>query len=153
MTSINIVDLIENTPITKLSGTYNNKLILKVKENFTESQQRLFVSSFYCFLNYNQTTDFVIDLDDVWKWLGFSQKVNSKKVLERHFVIDIDYKVMLCRSQEQTKEGRGGCNKEQIMLNVKTFKLFCIKAGTSKHILCYEKTYIMHINTYKNVNL
>jgi hypothetical protein len=132
MASINIVDLIENTPITKLSGTYNNKLILKVKENFTESQQRLFVSSFYCFLNYNQTTDFVIDLDDVWKWLGFSQKVNSKKVLERNFVIDIDYKVMLCRSQEQTKEGRGGCNKEQIMLNVKTFKLFCIKAGTSK---------------------
>jgi phage anti-repressor protein len=53
-------------------------------------------------------------------------------LLERNFVIDIDYKVMLCRSQDQTKNGRGGNNKEQITLNVKTFKFFCIKAGTDK---------------------
>ena len=39
---------------------------------------------------------------------------------------------MLSRSGEQTNEGRGGHNREQVMLNIKTFKLFCIKAGTKK---------------------
>ena len=37
-------------------------------------QQKLFVSSFYCYLNYDKNKDFVIDLDNVWKWLGFSNK-------------------------------------------------------------------------------
>lgn len=80
MQSLNIIDLIEKNPITKLTDTYNNKLFIKIKETFTESQQQLFISSFYCYLNYNQTKYFVIDLDDIWKWVGFSQKVNAKKI-------------------------------------------------------------------------
>ena len=39
---------------------------------------------------------------------------------------------MLTQSGEQKNERRGGHNKEKIMLNIKTFKLLCIKAGTSK---------------------
>ena len=132
MTSLNIVRLIESTTITKLSGSYNNKLLLRIKEHFTESQQQLFVTSFYCYLNYNQTTDYVIDLDNVWEWLGFNQKYGAKRVLEKHFIIDVDYKVLLPKLGERTNDGRGGNNKETIMLNVKTFKLFCIKAGTQK---------------------
>lgn len=34
--------------------------------------------------------------------------------------------------REQTNRTRGGSNKEKIMLNVKTFKLFCLKSGTTK---------------------
>ena len=132
MASFNVVSLIENTTITKLSGTYNSKLLKRIKEHFTESQQQLFVTSFYCYLNYNQTTDFVIDLDNVWEWLGFTQKSSAKRVLERHFILDTDYKNLLYRSAEQDGNTHGGHNKEIIMLNVKTFKLFCIKAGTQK---------------------
>jgi len=132
MTSLNVVSLIENTNITKLSGTYNNKLLKRIKDHFTESQQQLFVTSFYCYLNYHQTTDFVIDLDNVWEWLGFNQKYGAKRVLERHFNIDTDYKNLLPRSGEQDGNNHGGHNKEVIMLNIKTFKLFCIKAGTQK---------------------
>ena len=132
MQSLNVVHLIEKTTITKLSGSYNNRLLQRIKDHFTESQQQLFVTSFYCYLNYNQTTDFVIDLDNLWKWLGFSQKAAAKKVLEKHFNINVDYKVLLCQLDEQTNDGRGGHNKETIMLNIKTFKLFCIKAGTKK---------------------
>ncbi len=33
--SIDIVNLIENNPITKLSGNYQTKLVEKVKNNFT----------------------------------------------------------------------------------------------------------------------
>ena len=130
--SLNIVDLIENNPITKLSHECTNHFINKIKETFTETQQQLFVSSFYCYLNYNQTTDFVIDLDNVWKWLGFSQKAMAKRCLQKNFIIEKDYKVLICQSAEQKNDTRGGHNKEIIMLNIRTFKLFCIKAGTEK---------------------
>jgi hypothetical protein len=130
--SLNIVNLIENNPIIKLSNTYNNKLLEKIKENFTETQQQLFISSFYCYLHYNQITDFVIDLDNIWQWLGFSQKAMAKRTLEKHFKIEKDYKFLLCRTAEQDKEQHGGHNKQTILLNIKTFKLFCIKAETKK---------------------
>ena len=39
--------------------------------------------------------DFVIDFDTVWKWVGFMRKDSAKKVLEKHFVSDVDYKFHL----------------------------------------------------------
>lgn len=132
MQSFDIVNLIEANPITKLSATYNNKFICKIKESFTTMEQQLFVSSLYCYLNYNPN-DFVIGLDNIWNWLGFSQKVNAKVLLEKHFVVDKDYKYLLLNIQEQSKQTkRGGHNKETIMLTLKAFKLFCIKAETKK---------------------
>jgi hypothetical protein len=135
MQSLDIVNLIESNPITKLTNDYNNKLLIKIKQNFTETEQQLFISSFYCYLNYNSTTDFVIDLDNVWKWLGFGQKINAKRVLEKNFIIDIDYKNLLnlkVKQESNEEKKHGGHNKETIMLTVKTFKLFCIKAETTK---------------------
>jgi hypothetical protein len=138
--SLNIVELIENNPITKLSSSYNGKLLTKIQDNFTDFEQQLFVSSFYCYLNCDQKNDFVIDLDNVWKWLDFNQKYAAKRILEQNFIIDKDYKVLLPFAGEQTfapeasgaKKGRGGHNKETIMLTVKTFKSLCLKAGTKK---------------------
>jgi hypothetical protein len=134
MQTLDIVNLIETNPITKLTNAYNNKLLNKIKENFTETEQQLFVSSFFCYLNYNSTSDFVIDLDNIWKWLEFKQKVNAKVLLEKHFKIEIDYKNLLLLQQKQDNDHKkhGGHNKEKIMLTVKTFKLFCIKAETKK---------------------
>lgn len=131
MTTINIVELIEKNPITKLSGTYNNRLLTKIKERFTETEQQLFVASFYCFLNY-QKNDFVIDLDDIWKWLGFNQKFNAKRVLEKNFTLNKDYINLVLKLEEQDKKKHGGNNKETVMMNVKTFKLLCLKSGTKK---------------------
>ena len=62
MQDMNIVELIEKNPITRLSNIYNNKLLIKIKENFTDFEQQLFVSSFYCYLNYDKNIDFVVDL-------------------------------------------------------------------------------------------
>jgi hypothetical protein len=131
MESLNIVELIENNPITKFSSDYNNKLLVKIKDSFTDFQQQLFLSSFYCYLKYHPTNDFVIDLDDVWKWMDFFQKQRAKELLEKNFVIDKDYKCLLTFESEQ-KKGRGGHNIKKIMLNVKTFKSLCLKAGTKK---------------------
>ena len=132
MEELNIVDLIENNPITKLTGNnYQSKMVTKIKEGFNNFEQQMFVSSFYCFLNCNSKSDFVIDLDNVWEWLGFKQKVNAKTLLEKNFVIDNDYKVSFLLQQEQ-KKGRGGNNHQKILMTVKTFKSMCLKAGTKK---------------------
>lgn len=129
--SLNIVDLIENNTILNLSPDYNNRFINKVKETFTETQQQLFVSSFYCYLNYHQTNDFVIDLDNIWKWLGFHAKQNAKILLEKCFIINKDY-TLLIPQHKQSCDTKGGHNKQTFLLNIRTFKLFCIKAGTAK---------------------
>ena len=129
--SVDIVNLIESNPITKLSGNYQSKLVHKVKNNFSNYEQQLFLSSFYCFLKYDSKNDYVIDLDNVWQWLGFSSKFNAKRLLENNFTINNNYKLLLLQPEKQTNT-KGGHNKETFMLNIDTFKKFCLKAGTKK---------------------
>jgi hypothetical protein len=129
--SIDIVNLIESNPITKLNGNYQSKLVEKVQKHFNSYEQQMFVASFYCYLKHDSKNDFVIDLDNVWKWLGFNSKFNSKRLLEKFFKNDVDYKKSLLQTEKQTNI-KGGQNKEIIMLNVETFKKFCLKSGTKK---------------------
>jgi len=131
MTTLNIVELIENNPIARLSNTYQGRLVSKIQSKFNTEDQKLFVASFYSYLNYNSKTDFVIDLDNVWKWIGFGQKDTAKRILEKFFILNKDYNVLLRRSPEQ-KKGRGGHNKETFMLTINAFKRFCLKAETKK---------------------
>ena len=162
-TSVNIVNLIENNPISKFNTTkYQSKLIEKLQSKFTNYEQQLFLSSFYCYLKYDKINDFIIDLDDVWKWLGFSKKYHAKYLLEKQFIIDKDYKCLLPKvlyqttehnnslyhevkqkiivdddeivqnSKKESKSSRGGHNREIITMNIKTFKKLCLKTGTKK---------------------
>ncbi len=126
---LNIIDLIETNPITKLSKDYNVKLLSKIRSHFTNFEQQLFLSSFYCFFNHDQKNDFVIDLDKVWKWMGFAQKVTAKTLLEKHFTLDKDF-IKIYNNAVNT--GKGGHNRDIYMLSVKTFKSMCLKAGTKK---------------------
>ena len=151
--TLNIVELIEKNPITKLSQKYNNILLEKLQENFSTFEQQLFVSSFYCYLNYNKNTDFVVDLDDVWRWMGFSQKIAAKTMLEKNFKINVDYTVSVpeFKKSEQpenasggsdeeqptestvpSKPKNGGQNKQTIKLTIRCFKSLCLKAQTNK---------------------
>ena len=142
--SVDIVNLIESNPITKLNGNYQSKLITKVQNNFNNYEQQMFIASFYCYLKHDYKSDFVINLDNVWQWLDFSSKHKSKELLNKHFIINKDFRTLLTPSGEQTnstlgsqvgetkKDTRGGHNKEIIMLNIETFKKFCLKAGTKK---------------------
>ena len=130
--SVDIVNLIESNPITKLNGNYQSKLVEKVQKTFNNYEQQMFVASFYCYLKHDNKNDFVIDLDNVWKWLGFQQKYHAKCGLEKNFTINKDYKIIAPEASGAKKGNRGGHNKEIIMLNVETFKKFCLKAGTKK---------------------
>lgn len=129
--SIDIVNLIEQNSNIQLNDN-GNKLIEKIKNQFTNYEQQLFLSSFYCFLSHDPNNDFIIDLDNVWKWLGFNQKVKAKALLESHFKVNIHYQKLLSRLGKQDDKIHGGHNKEIFMLNINTFKKFCLKAGTQK---------------------
>jgi len=94
-TKFDIIKLIEKNSITRLSKEYENKLVNKIKTSFSNSEQQIFLASFYCYLKYDSTNDFVIDFDNVWKWVGFTRKDNAKTLLEKYFTKNIDYKIYL----------------------------------------------------------
>jgi phage anti-repressor protein len=129
--SVDIVNLIESNPIAKLIGNYQSAMVDKIKARFNTYEQQMFVSSFYCYLNYDEG-EFVIDLDSVWQWLAFSQKIRAKELLEKNFVENTDYTIIAPQHYGAKKDARGGHNKETIMLTIPAFKRFCLKAGTKK---------------------
>jgi len=129
--SVDIVNLIESNPITKLIGNYQSAMVDKIKARFNTYEQQMFVSSFYCYLNHDEG-DFVIDLDSVWQWLAFSQKIRAKELLEKYFVENTDYTIIAPQHYAAKKDARGGHNKETIMLTIPAFKRFCLKAGTKR---------------------
>jgi phage anti-repressor protein len=134
MSELNIIELIENHPISKLTNTYNVKLLDKIKTNFSDTEQQLFIGSFYCYLNYDTKKDFVVDLDDVWKWMGFSKKYYANTVLTKHFTEKTDY-INLATADAVARsddEKWGGQNIKKIMMTIKCFKSLCLKAQTKK---------------------
>tara|TARA_Y100000389_G_scaffold68803_1_gene65332 strand:- start:3963 stop:5858 length:1896 start_codon:yes stop_codon:yes gene_type:complete len=151
--TLDIVKLIENNPIVSLSEKSNDKLLKKIKENFNEEDQKLFLSSFYCFFKYDPFKDFVIDLDEVWSWIGFSRKSNAKTILEKYFKKEIDYKVFAA-VLTATKKGSGGHNSLKTLMSVNTFKSLCLKANTSKasqiHDYYMKIEKIMHETLHEN---
>lgn len=135
--TLDIVGLIENNPISRLSSTYNSKLLIKIKETFTEFEEQLFVSSFYCYLNYDKTKDFIVDLNNVWKWIGFSQKVSAERMLESNFQSGIDYTKSAPHFggavlKDTNVKQNGGQNKQIVMMTIKCFKSLCLKSQTKK---------------------
>jgi hypothetical protein len=60
------------------------------------------------------------------KWLGFSQKVRAKELLEKSFKINTDYKKLLSLQRKQYNQQKGGHNKETFMLNIETFKKYSL---------------------------
>ena len=145
MSSLNVIELIEKSPITRLNKEYEHRFIEKVKENFSENEQQIFLSSFFMYINYDQNKDFVVDFEFVWKWCGFTRKDSGKKLLEKHFTKDIDFIFKnfappysgkpieyINNTENYTQNNLGGRPSEYIYLTVNTFKKFCLKAGTKK---------------------
>ena len=58
--SVDIVNLIESNPITKLNGNYKSKFVEKVQNKCNTYEQQMFLASFYCYLKHDNKNDFVI---------------------------------------------------------------------------------------------
>ena len=57
---------------------------MKIKDKFTDEEHKMFVASFYCFLKYNPTSDFVIDMH--YKALVNQQVKQTKGVIIKKFI-------------------------------------------------------------------
>jgi hypothetical protein len=139
-----------------------NRFINKLQEHFSEEEQSLYVCHLFLYLNYHPTADYIVNLENVWKFIGFANKENAKRTIKNNFVEGEDYKKLLVRTDEQLqillvpkdeqriKDTRGGHNQEIILLNVDTFKNLCMIAKTEngKKIRRY---YVKLENVYNNL--
>ena len=117
----------------------DDKLINLIKEKFDENDNELFQLSFKLYTStQNNPEDYLINLDDIYKWIGFSRKSDAKKLLINSFNENKDYKILLRRSPQQDYNQHGGNNKEQIMLTIICFKKFCMKSSTKQADKIYD---------------
>jgi hypothetical protein len=127
-----------------LINTLDERLYEILKEEMKEDEQKQFINSFKIYLEHgDDDTKFIISLDDVWEWVGFTRKDNAKTLLTKNFIENKDYIIEVSKKSLSTggpapagPPSKGGNKKtgekEIILLNVSTFKKFCMKASTTR---------------------
>jgi hypothetical protein len=126
--TINFNDLVKNSNTT-LNLSLQTKMTLILNKEFTEEQQKWYIANLFMYMNYHPTNDYPINLEHVFKMIGFANKENAKRTLKNNFTLNEDYKKLLVRTDEQVpniKDGKNiggaGLNNETVMLNIDTFK-------------------------------
>ncbi len=77
-----------NTSLTNI----DDRLISLIKAELNTEEQQQFVNSFKLYLEYgDDDTKFIINFDDIWKWIGFTQKGHAKTLLTKKFIENIDF--------------------------------------------------------------
>ncbi len=101
-----------------------------VRSEFTQEELGIFKESFFLTIcsGYDVEKDFVVDLDDVWETLGFSNKHKAVELLKKHFNESEHY--LLTQLGEQLFNGGAGMNKKSYKMTINTFKKLCLKANT-----------------------
>jgi phage anti-repressor protein len=125
-TTIDFSQLIKNTTF---SLDLQSKLVDKLNNDFTEEEQKWYIANLYMYLNYHVTEDYPINLENVFKMIGFANKGNAKRTLENNFELNIDYKIILLPREKKQNAGR---SEEDILLNIDTFKSLCMLAKTDQ---------------------
>ena len=126
--TVNFSELVKNSKTKlNLSLNYESKMIDLLNNEFTEEQSQWYIANLYMFLNYHPTNDYPINLEHVYKMIGFANKGNAMKTIKSNFVENEDYKTSLLPKE---KSSWGGSGSEQIMLNTDTFKNLCMIAKT-----------------------
>jgi len=146
--SINFKDLVKNVNTT-LSFNIETKMINIINKEFNEEEQKWYIANLYIYMHYHPTNDYPINLEDVFKMIGFANKGNAMKTIKSNFTKDEDYKILLVRKDDRKNEG--GFNKEDVMLNVDTFKNLCMLAKTKKGKEI-RKYYVKLENIYNQLN-
>ncbi|MBL1177632.1 MAG: hypothetical protein FWK01_21495 [Pantanalinema sp. GBBB05] len=70
--------------------------------------------------------EFPVDLDDAWRWIGYSSKQKAKDKLTLNFIEGVDFLT------EWLKKGGRGRSSEQIVLTIDCFKSLAMMAGTER---------------------
>ena len=122
------MDLIEKSD--KISVRFRSELLTNIQTIFAEEQHQWYIANLFMYINYHPINDYPINLENVYKMIGFANKGNAMKTIKSNFTKDDDYKVALLRTEKRKNEG--GFNKEEILLNVDTFKNLCMIVKTDK---------------------
>jgi len=99
---------------------------------FTNEEQQIFLQHFKGFLN--KDDEFIINIEFVFKWIGFARKDHAKRLLEKYFIIDSDYILNNDYTQFPIKGEHNNKFKtnEIILLTPNCFKQLCLLANTDK---------------------
>lgn len=145
--AINFKELVKNSNTT-LSLNLETKMINILNMEFTEEEQQWYIANLYIYMNYHPTNDYPINLEDIFHMIGFANKGNAMKTIKNNFTKDEDYKVVLFHSEKRKNEG--GFNKEDVFLNIDTFKNLCMLAKTDKGKQI-RKYYVKLENIYNKI--
>ena len=108
-----------------------------------------FINDFFKIIDYKEVNslDKTIDLENVVKWLNI-QKKKAKETLIQTYKNNIDYVII----KEKKSIGRGGHNKETILLTINCFKKFCqlTKSIKGNEVREYFIQVESLLNKYKN---
>ena len=104
---------------------------------FSTSKEQNIVHHTSPYLQYDQETSFVVDLDDVCKLTFIERKDVAKRLLLKHFIYDVDYQITTAPHTGNP----GGSNKETIMLTPNSFIDFCTHQSEDGRIVrtCYKR--------------
>ena len=110
----------------------DNYLELLINTKFSHINKELLKLNFSLYISQRNNPDaFIINLDDIYLWLGFGRKDTAKKLLINKFIRDKDYSILTNRIQV-------GRPCETILLTVKAFKKFSLLASTKESEQIYD---------------
>ena len=109
-----------------VANTTDCMLTDMLREEFDDNEKAHFMLNFHLYLAYgNKPNAFVINLEDIREWLGFTTKGKAKHLLVNNFDQDNDFTIA-------TVAQDNGRPLEKILMNVSTFKELCMIAKTAK---------------------
>jgi phage anti-repressor protein len=130
--TFNFNELVKNS-YTTLSLNCQSKLIKILNKEFSHEEQQWYIANLYVYMNYHPTNDYPINLEHIFKMIGFANKGNAMKTIKSNFVKDEDYKIVIFRTEKNLDvKDLGGRRSEDVMLNIDTFKNLCMIAKTEK---------------------
>ena len=91
--TINFQELVR-TSNTTLSLGVQTEMIQHLSEEFTSEQQQWYIANLYVYMHYHPTDDYPINLENVYKMIGFANKGNAMKAIKSNFIKEEDYKVV-----------------------------------------------------------
>jgi hypothetical protein len=156
--TINFNELVKNSNTT-LSLNLETKMINILNTEFTEKEQQWYIANLYIYMNYHPTNDYPINLEHVFKMIGFANKGNAMKTIKSNFVKDEDYKLLIIpreKKQNASSSGDGkagpstnnlggaGLNEETIIFPTEKNKLLETRGRKNEDVM-------LNIDTFKNL--
>ncbi len=125
----NTIIMQNNNPLT----TIDERLFKLMKDQMNTEEQLQFINSFKIYLEYgDDDMKFIIDFDNIWKWVGFTRKDPAKRLLVNKFTENINFIYSNRFHFKVEPINKINRDNEIILLNVSTFKKFCMLASTKR---------------------